>query len=68
MFGVKAFLAWLIPDVPKEVSNQVKRENFLAREALRSNEPLASAVASPAASRTPVPQHTEPGVRTNLDV
>ena len=31
-----AVLAWLIPDIPKEVENQVKRENFLAREALRS--------------------------------
>jgi len=31
-----AILAWIIPDVPKEVSNQIKRENFLAREALRS--------------------------------
>ena len=31
-----AILAWLIPDIPKEVENQVKRENFLAREALRS--------------------------------
>lgn len=31
-----AILAWIIPDVPKEVDNQVKRENFLAREALRS--------------------------------
>ena len=31
-----AILAWIIPDVPKEVANQVKRENFLAREALRS--------------------------------
>ena len=36
MFGATAILAWIIPDVPKEVSNQVKRENFLAREALRS--------------------------------
>ena len=36
VFGMTAILAWIIPDVPKEVSNQVKRENFLAREALRS--------------------------------
>lgn len=36
MFGATAILAWIIPDVPKEVSNQIKRENFLAREALRS--------------------------------
>lgn len=33
-----AILAWIIPDVPKEVDNQIKRENFLAREALRSSE------------------------------
>ncbi|CAH3105191.1 unnamed protein product [Pocillopora meandrina] len=36
VFGMTAILAWIIPDVPKEVDNQVKRENFLAREALRS--------------------------------
>ena len=36
VFGMTAILAWLIPDIPKEVENQVKRENFLAREALRS--------------------------------
>ena len=31
-----ANLAWIIPDIPKEFENRVKRENFLAREALRS--------------------------------
>ncbi|EDO37747.1 predicted protein, partial [Nematostella vectensis] len=36
VFAVTSLLAWLIPDIPKRVSNQVKRENFLAREALRS--------------------------------
>ncbi len=36
VFGMTAILTWIIPDVPKEVANQVKRENFLAREALRS--------------------------------
>ena len=36
VFGMTAILAWIIPDIPKEVENQVKRENFLAREALRS--------------------------------
>ena len=36
VFGMTAILAWIIPDVPKEVANQVKRENLLAREALRS--------------------------------
>ncbi|XP_031570691.1 anoctamin-4-like [Actinia tenebrosa] len=38
VFAVTSLLAWLIPDVPKTVSNQVKRENFLAREALRTQE------------------------------
>ena len=36
MFGVTAIVAWIIPDVPKKVANQAKRENFPAREALRS--------------------------------
>ena len=31
-----AILAWIIPDIPKEIENQVKRENVLARKALRS--------------------------------
>ena len=34
--GMTAILAWIIPDIPKEIENQVKRENVLAREALRS--------------------------------
>ena len=38
VFGMTAIIAWIIPDVPKEVDNQIKRENFLAREALRSSE------------------------------
>ena len=38
-----AILAWIIPDVPREVENQVKRENFLAREALRSADQYDSA-------------------------
>ena len=38
VFGMTAILAWIIPDVPEEVDNQIKRENFLAREALRSSE------------------------------
>ena len=33
-----AILAWIIPDIPKEIENQVKRENVLAREALRSSD------------------------------
>ena len=31
-----AILAWIIPDIPKEIEKQVKRENVLPREALRS--------------------------------
>ena len=58
----------MIPDVPKEVSNQIKRENFLAREALRSNEPPASTVTSPAVARSSVPPNKEQNVRTNLDI
>ena len=36
VFGITAILAWIIPDVPKEVSNQIKERKLLAREALRS--------------------------------
>lgn len=43
VFGMTAILAWIIPDVPREVENQVKRENFLAREALRSADQYDSA-------------------------
>ena len=36
VFGMTAILAWIIPDVSKEVSNQVKRENCFVCEAFRS--------------------------------
>ena len=53
VFGMTAILAWIIPDVPKEVDNQVKRENFLAREALRSADQQDSA--------SPVPRENSRG-------
>lgn len=61
-------MAWIIPDMPKEVSNQIKRENFLAREALRSNEPPESSLTTPAISGPTTSQQKEEGVRTNLDL
>ncbi|XP_033101600.1 anoctamin-4-like isoform X5 [Anneissia japonica] len=36
IFAFKLFLDWLIPDIPGFVSNQIKRENFLAKEALHT--------------------------------
>ncbi|XP_071943623.1 anoctamin-4-like isoform X4 [Antedon mediterranea] len=36
IFAFKLFLDWLIPDIPGFVSNQIKRENFLAKEALHA--------------------------------
>ena len=33
-----AILALIIPDIPREIENQVKRVNVLAREALRSTD------------------------------
>ena len=36
VFGMTAILVWIIRDIPKEIENQVKRENVLAHEALRS--------------------------------
>lgn len=32
---VTGFIAWAIPDVPWQLHNQIKRENFVAREATR---------------------------------
>ena len=51
MFGLTGLLAYIIPDVPKKVANQIKRENFLAREALRSSDVLDSSVTSPKSDR-----------------
>ena len=38
IFFLTGFLAWIIPDVPQELDNQVKKEAFLARNALISEE------------------------------
>lgn len=51
VFAFTSLLAWLIPDVPKRVANQIKRENFLAREALRTQEVPDSVVTSPSSQR-----------------
>ena len=42
---VSSFLSWLVPDVPKSVLNQIKREMYLANEALYNQ----------AQSRSPTP-------------
>ncbi|KAJ8272189.1 hypothetical protein COCON_G00110480 [Conger conger] len=38
VFGVKVFVAWLIPDVPSEVKARVKRERYLVQEYLHNYE------------------------------
>ncbi len=43
--AVSMFLNWLVPDVPETVQNQIKREMYLANEALYTQ----------ARSRSPTP-------------
>ncbi|XP_064191764.1 anoctamin-5 isoform X2 [Anguilla rostrata] len=38
VFGVKVFVAWMIPDVPSEVKARVKRERYLVQEYLHNYE------------------------------
>lgn len=35
VFGVKAIIAWLVPDMPEDLRNTIEREKFLAKQALR---------------------------------
>ena len=34
IFTISAFLAFLVPDVPAEVQNEIKKEKLLAHEAI----------------------------------
>ena len=38
VFFLTGLLAWVIPDVPKHLDNQVKKEAFLAKKALISED------------------------------
>ncbi|KAG7468367.1 hypothetical protein MATL_G00142180 [Megalops atlanticus] len=38
VFGVKVFVAWMIPDVPSEVKARIKRERYLVQEYLHNYE------------------------------
>ena len=37
-YSIRKFLAWLVPDQPKLLALKIKREEFLAKEALREKE------------------------------
>lgn len=34
IFIISGFLAWLVPDVPQSVKNEIQREKLLANEAI----------------------------------
>ena len=36
IFVISAFLAWLIPDVPQSVKNEIQKEKLLAFEAIHA--------------------------------
>lgn len=38
VYSIRKFLAWLVPDQPKLLALKIKREEFLAKEALREKE------------------------------
>ena len=35
VYGITKFVAWLVPDKPKLLELKIKREEFLAKEAMR---------------------------------
>eukprot|EP00111_Clytia_hemisphaerica_P002798 TCONS_00007881-protein len=35
VFAVSGFIGWVIPDIPKRLNEQIKRENYLAKLAIR---------------------------------
>lgn len=35
VFAVSGFIAWVIPDIPKRLNEQIKRENYLGKQAVR---------------------------------
>ena len=37
VFAVSSFIAWVIPDIPKRLNEQIKRENYLAKLAIRGD-------------------------------
>ena len=55
--AVSAFLDWLVPDVPKSVLNQIKREKYLANEAIHIRHELNR-------SPTPAKESTEDSIFT----
>lgn len=38
VYSIRKFLSWLVPDQPKLLALKIKREEFLAKEALREKE------------------------------
>ncbi|XP_065837575.1 anoctamin-4-like isoform X2 [Oscarella lobularis] len=38
IFGLVAFISWIIPDIPGDLQNQMKREQYLGKIALRERE------------------------------
>ena len=38
IFAISAFLAWLVPDVPQSVKNEIQREKLLAYEAIHARQ------------------------------
>lgn len=41
---IAGFLAWLMPDVPQSVKNEIKREKLLAYEAVHARKEKGSEV------------------------
>ncbi|KAL4642129.1 anoctamin-5-like [Arapaima gigas] len=66
VFTVKFFVAWMIPDVPEDVKERIKRERYLIQKELHSYE-VEKLRLQLSQDRTPV-QPASPGDRSSLDL
>lgn len=52
-------VAWAIPDVPRKLSDRIKREDYLTREIIIEKEKALSKTSVP---NTPIAEHLQNGV------
>ncbi|XP_059806917.1 anoctamin-7-like isoform X1 [Hypanus sabinus] len=64
VFFIARMIDLLVPDVPESVEIKMKREQYMAKQALADNQTLMKHVESPAGFCKPSPQ--ESGIDTNL--
>lgn len=55
IFVISAFLAWLIPDVPQSVKNEIQKEKLLAFEAVHARQQAGKELGVKAEAPSPSP-------------